>query len=173
MRSGLEQAAYAERAEGPLVPGMPNLHSHAFQRAIAGRTGRLAERRRRFVLDVARGRARRSLHCVDAYVFAAIAAQSYVEMLKAGYTTASPSSTTSITIRRESSYADPAELARRIVGAAHATSRVACATRAAPARPSRWTSRAPVRTPDQAELSTPGRLSASAMSYREYPNVRM
>ena len=30
----------AERAAGPLLPGMPNLHSHAFQRAIAGRTGR-------------------------------------------------------------------------------------------------------------------------------------
>ena len=30
----------AERVAGPLLPGMPNLHSHAFQRAIAGRTGR-------------------------------------------------------------------------------------------------------------------------------------
>ena len=30
----------AEVATGPLLPGMPNLHSHAFQRAIAGRTGR-------------------------------------------------------------------------------------------------------------------------------------
>ena len=29
----------AERAAGPLVPGMSNLHSHAFQRALAGRTG--------------------------------------------------------------------------------------------------------------------------------------
>ena len=35
-----EPAGDAERARGPLVPGMPNLHSHAFQRAIAGRTGR-------------------------------------------------------------------------------------------------------------------------------------
>src|SRR5664279_6077923 len=25
---------------GPVVPAMPNLHSHAFQRALAGRTGR-------------------------------------------------------------------------------------------------------------------------------------
>lgn len=30
----------AERLAGPVVPGMPNLHSHAFQRAMAG----LAER---------------------------------------------------------------------------------------------------------------------------------
>jgi len=29
-----------ERAAGPVVPAMPNLHSHAFQRALAGRTGR-------------------------------------------------------------------------------------------------------------------------------------
>ena len=26
----------AERLSGPLLPGMPNLHSHAFQRAMAG-----------------------------------------------------------------------------------------------------------------------------------------
>jgi formimidoylglutamate deiminase len=30
----------AEALDGPLVPGMPNLHSHAFQRAIAGRAER-------------------------------------------------------------------------------------------------------------------------------------
>ena len=26
----------APRAKGPVLPGMPNLHSHAFQRAMAG-----------------------------------------------------------------------------------------------------------------------------------------
>src|SRR5215470_14367942 len=31
-------AAGAPRAAGPVVPGMPNLHSHAFQRAMAGLT---------------------------------------------------------------------------------------------------------------------------------------
>ena len=30
----------AERAAGPVIPGMPNLHSHSFQRALAGRTER-------------------------------------------------------------------------------------------------------------------------------------
>jgi len=67
-----------------VLPGMPNLHSHAFQRAMAG----LAERQ---------------THAEDSfwtwretmYAFAgrigpddlrAIAAQLYVEMLKAGYT---------------------------------------------------------------------------------------
>ena len=27
---------HAVRVKGPLLPGMPNLHSHAFQRAFAG-----------------------------------------------------------------------------------------------------------------------------------------
>ena len=67
------------------MPGMPNLHSHAFQRALAGRTGR--------------GRSadgdsfwtwRQAMYAfldrVDADAFEAIAAQAYVEMLKAGYT---------------------------------------------------------------------------------------
>ena len=31
-------AAYAQRAVGPVLPGMPNLHSHAFQRAMTGLT---------------------------------------------------------------------------------------------------------------------------------------
>ena len=67
-----------------VLPGMPNLHSHAFQRAMAG----LAERR---------GRAEDSFWSWREimYGFAAaigpdelkaIAAQLYVEMLKAGYT---------------------------------------------------------------------------------------
>jgi len=35
--AGLSQAA------GPLIPGMPNLHSHAFQRAMAGLTETLGD----------------------------------------------------------------------------------------------------------------------------------
>ncbi|MFX5972618.1 hypothetical protein ABTE98_19870, partial [Acinetobacter baumannii] len=37
---GVTAPADARRAGGPVVPGVPNLHSHAFQRAMAG----LAER---------------------------------------------------------------------------------------------------------------------------------
>ncbi len=33
----------AEHVAGALIPGMPNVHSHAFQRAIAGRTGARGE----------------------------------------------------------------------------------------------------------------------------------
>jgi formimidoylglutamate deiminase len=77
-------AAGAERLAGPVLPGMPNLHSHAFQRAMAG----LAERRAgdqdsfwswrdlmyRFVSRLTPELAR------------AVAAQLYVELLKHGYT---------------------------------------------------------------------------------------
>src|SRR3546814_3514547 len=80
-------AGGAPRAKGPVLPGMPNLHSHAFQRAMAG----LAEHAEsgssrddsfwtwrevmyRFV-------ARLTPEQVEA-----IAAQLYVEMLEAGYT---------------------------------------------------------------------------------------
>src|SRR5687767_13530665 len=34
------EAGGAERAAGPVLPAMPNLHSHAFQRAMAGRAER-------------------------------------------------------------------------------------------------------------------------------------
>ncbi len=75
----------AERVAGPLIPGMPNLHSHAFQRAMAG----LAQQRGAAGRDnfwtwretmyrfVAR------LGPDDAH---AIAAQLYTELLKNGYT---------------------------------------------------------------------------------------
>ena len=38
VRSDAQAPAGAPRASGPLLPGMPNLHSHAFQRAMAGLT---------------------------------------------------------------------------------------------------------------------------------------
>ncbi len=83
----VDTAAAAEgagRLAGPAIPGMPNLHSHAFQRAMAG----LAERAgrgddsfwtwRRVMYDFV---GRLTPDHVEA-----IAAQLYVEMLKAGYT---------------------------------------------------------------------------------------
>ena len=67
-----------------IVPGMPNLHSHAFQRAMAGLAERRGQREDSFwswreVMYAFAGRiGPEDLH--------AIAAQLYVEMLKAGYT---------------------------------------------------------------------------------------
>jgi formimidoylglutamate deiminase len=67
-----------------VVPGMPNLHSHAFQRAMAG----LAERKGRS--DDSFWSWRETMYAFAAAIgpdeLQAIAAQLYVEMLKAGYT---------------------------------------------------------------------------------------
>ena len=77
-------AAGAERLAGPLLPGMPNLHSHAFQRAMAG----LAEVRGSTDDDFWSWRELM-------YKFAgritpeqaiAVARHLYIEMLKSGYT---------------------------------------------------------------------------------------
>jgi len=67
-----------------VLPGMPNLHSHAFQRAMAG----LAERRGR--TDDSFWSWRETMYAFASSIspdaLQAIAAQVYVEMLKAGYT---------------------------------------------------------------------------------------
>ena len=77
------QAREAKRIGRYVLPGMPNLHSHAFQRAMAG----LAERRGdaddtfwswREVMYAFAGR-------IGPDQLQAIAAQLYVEMVKAGY----------------------------------------------------------------------------------------
>jgi formimidoylglutamate deiminase len=112
------RAEGVERVAGPLIPGMPNLHSHAFQRAIAGRTGSPNSdgdsfwtwRREMYAF----------LERVDADEFEAIAAQAYVEMLKAGYTAVAEFHYVHHDPRGRP-YADPAELARRIAAAADRT----------------------------------------------------
>ncbi|HEY8328040.1 MAG TPA: formimidoylglutamate deiminase [Rhodanobacter sp.] len=74
----------SEMIGGWVLPGMPNLHSHAFQRAMAG----LAERRGR--ADDSFWSWRETMYAFAATIgpdeLQAIAAQLYVEMLKAGYT---------------------------------------------------------------------------------------
>ena len=107
-----------ERVAGPLIPGMPNLHSHAFQRAIAGRTGRAGSEGDSFWTW--RTAMYSFLERVDADAFGAIAAQSYVEMLKAGYTRVAEFHYVHHDPRGKP-YDDPAELARRIVDAAATT----------------------------------------------------
>jgi formimidoylglutamate deiminase len=77
-------AERAERVGGPLIPGMPNLHSHAFPARDRGSHGRAGADGDSFWTWRAAMYA--FLDRVDADAFAAIAAQAYVEMLKAGYT---------------------------------------------------------------------------------------
>lgn len=113
--------AGAVRLDGPVIPGMANLHSHAFQRAMAGLAEHAAggesfwtwrQVMYRFVSRLTPGQVE------------AIAAQLYVEMLKAGYTTVgefhylhhAPDGRP---------YDDPAEMAWRVLAAAR-QSGIAC-----------------------------------------------
>ena len=105
-----------ERAAGPVVPAMPNLHSHAFQRALAGRTGRSSPAH-----DDSFWTWRQAMYAfldrVDADALEAIAAQAYVEMAKAGYASVAEFHY----VHHDAAgkpYGDPAELAWRVVAAA-------------------------------------------------------
>ncbi len=94
VRTGAQAPEDVARAAGPLLPGMPNLHSHAFQRAMAGLT---EFRGGAGVAGVAGDAQHDSFWSWRAlmYRFAArlnpeqleaIALGLYVEMLEAGYT---------------------------------------------------------------------------------------
>ncbi|MDR5808238.1 formimidoylglutamate deiminase [Caballeronia sp. LZ019] len=76
--------AGVERAKGPVLPGMPNLHSHAFQRAMAGLTEYRASAADTFWSW--RDLMYRFAAKIEPGVLADIAHWLYIEMLKAGYT---------------------------------------------------------------------------------------
>ena len=78
------QPGTAPRAAGPVIPGMPNVHSHAFQRAMAGLAERTGPQDDSFWTwrDVMYG----FVGKLTPDDLEAVAAQLYVEMLKAGYT---------------------------------------------------------------------------------------
>ncbi|MCG8459636.1 MAG: formimidoylglutamate deiminase [Holophagales bacterium] len=82
---GLESTDSGEHLPGVVVPGIPNLHSHAHQRAMAG----LAERSGAAGRDSFwswREEMYRLLATLGPDELEAIAAQLYLEMLEAGYT---------------------------------------------------------------------------------------
>jgi formimidoylglutamate deiminase len=107
-----------ERLSGPVIPGMPNLHSHAFQRAMAG-------------LTEARGPGEDSFWTWRQRMYAFverltpeqvqdIAAQLYVEMLQAGYTNVGEFHY----LHHQadgSPYETPSEMSDRIIAAARET----------------------------------------------------
>jgi formimidoylglutamate deiminase len=80
---GTEQDA-DESISGIVIPGMPNVHSHAFQRAIAGRAGPGGRRRDSFWSW--REAMYRCANNITPDQFSAITAHVFLEMLKAGYT---------------------------------------------------------------------------------------
>lgn len=117
------------RAAGPVLPGMPNLHSHAFQRAMAGRAERAGA-------DMAgaedKGAGERAgedsfwtwrqtmygfVQRLSPDDIQAIAAQLYIEMLKAGYTAVGEFHYLHHD-KDGTPYADRAETGHRVVAAA-------------------------------------------------------
>jgi len=105
----------ASRAQGVVLPGMPNLHSHAFQRAMAGLAERAGPQDDSFWTwrEVMYG----FLRELGPDQVEAVAAQLYVEMLKAGYTAVAEFHYLHHD-RDGRPYADPAEMSRRVVAAA-------------------------------------------------------
>ena len=116
---GVEPDARADGREvlsGPVVPAMPNLHSHAFQRALAGRTGQVAPDKEDSFWTW-RQAMYAFLDRIDADAFETIAAQAYIEMAKSGYASVAEFHY----VHHDPAgkpYDDPAELAWRIVAAA-------------------------------------------------------
>ena len=105
----------ADRLHGLVVPGMPNLHSHAFQRAMAG----LTERSVRGADSFWRWREvmYRFVATLTPDDVETIAAQLYVECLLNGYTSVAEFHYLH-NAPDGSRYAEPGELALRIVAAA-------------------------------------------------------
>ncbi len=118
-RRGAEQPDGVAVAHGPLVPGMPNLHSHAFQRVFAGLTemrGGAAGRTPDSFWSWREQMYRVAL-AVSPLQLEDIATQLYIEMMKAGYTSVcefhylhhDPAG---------KPYANPAEMSLRLIAAA-------------------------------------------------------
>ncbi|WP_019451791.1 formimidoylglutamate deiminase [Cupriavidus sp. BIS7] len=110
------------RAAGPVLPGMPNLHSHAFQRGFAG----LTEYRSVALPDDPAGGDSFWSWRTLMYRFAlrlspdaleAIATQLYIEMLRAGYTSVCEFHYVHHDMDGKA-YADPAEMSLRLLRAA-------------------------------------------------------
>ena len=104
----------AEIAAGAVIPGMPNLHSHAFQRAMAGLTERSGPSGDNFWAW--REQMYRFLERITPEDNEVIATQLYIEMLKAGYTSVAEFHYLHHD-ERGNPYANPAEMAERIIAA--------------------------------------------------------
>jgi len=114
--------ASVARAAGPVMPGMPNLHSHAFQRAMAG----LTEYRALSATGATdnfwswRDLMYRFAARISPEGLASVAQWLYIEMLKAGYTSVCEFHYVHHT-PDGGRYGNPAELAQRVVDAASAS----------------------------------------------------
>src|SRR5690242_11308032 len=111
-------AGAAPRAPGPVLPGMANVHSHAFQRAMAG----LAEWHGPSTDDFWTWRERMYalVRRMQAEDVEAVAAYLYIEMLRHGYTTVGEFHYLHHDVDG-TAYGDRAELANAIASAAAAS----------------------------------------------------
>ncbi len=105
----------AERVAGPLLAGMPNLHSHAFQRAMAGLAEVAGNPNDSFWTW--RDLMYRLVGRLSPEQVGVIARQLYIEMLKAGYTGVAEFHYVHHDVDGKP-YANPAELALRVSQAA-------------------------------------------------------
>ena len=105
----------AERLRGPVLAGMPNLHSHAFQRAMAGLAEVAGNPNDSFWTW--RDLMYRMVGKINPDQLQVIARQLYIEMLKAGYTSVAEFHYVQHDISGQP-YADRTELSRQISQAA-------------------------------------------------------
>lgn len=112
------QVAGAERLAGPVLPGMPNLHSHAFQRAMAGLTESALNPEDSFWTW--RDLMYRLVGRLNPDQVEAIASYLYIDMLKGGYTSVAEFHYLHHNIDGRP-YADRAEMAKRALAAAERT----------------------------------------------------
>lgn len=100
---------------GPVIPGMPNLHSHAFQRGIAGLTYRQGKTSDSFWSwrETMYG----FVQAMTPELLQAITAGLYLDMLKAGYTSVAEFHYLHHQADGKA-YADPAEMSQRVIAAA-------------------------------------------------------
>jgi len=107
-----------QRVKGPLVPGMINLHSHAFQRAMAGMTEVALNPNDSFWSW--RELMYRLVGRLQPDQVGAIAAYLYIDMLKGGYTSVAEFHYVHHDIDGQP-YADPTEMSTCLLAAADAT----------------------------------------------------
>ncbi len=117
VRAGAEPTADMPHAAGVLVPGMPNLHSHAFQRAFAGLSEFRSSDAGAESFWTWRDLLYRFALAVRPEQLEAIATQLYVEMLHAGYTSVCEFHYLHHD-RDGRPFAEPAEMSLRLVAAA-------------------------------------------------------
>lgn len=106
-----------DHGEAALVPGLVNAHSHAFQRAIRGRTEHLAAGREADDFWSWRVAMYRAANALSPDEIEAVSAMAFLEMALAGITTVGEFHY----LHHGSDgtpYADPNELAHRVIGAA-------------------------------------------------------